>query len=104
VHNLRTEGAFVISAVRRGGKTSFIRVQSLAGEPCRIAPGNLAGPYDVQPLVGTPGPITWKQNTDGTLQLTLAAGQEAVIYPKGTAPDLSIAPALSGGKRYWGLP
>lgn len=35
-HNLRTEGAFLVSAVRRGGKTQWIRVESLAGEPCRI--------------------------------------------------------------------
>lgn len=32
--DLRTEGAFLVSAVRKGGKTSFIRIKSLAGEPC----------------------------------------------------------------------
>ncbi len=105
VHNLRTEGAFVISAVRRGGTTRFIRVQSLAGEPCRVAPGNLPGPYDVQPLGDTTGPIPWQQNSDGSLQITLAANQQAVIFTQGTTPDLTIAPVGTGTPRpYWGLP
>jgi len=35
-HNLRAEGAFLVSAVRKGGKTQFVRIKSLAGEPCRV--------------------------------------------------------------------
>ncbi|MBM3861319.1 MAG: discoidin domain-containing protein [Verrucomicrobia bacterium] len=35
-HNLRAEGAFLVSAERRGGKTQWVRIKSLAGEPCRI--------------------------------------------------------------------
>jgi hypothetical protein len=35
-HNLRTEGAFLVSAARKAGKTQWVRVKSLAGEPCRI--------------------------------------------------------------------
>jgi hypothetical protein len=35
-HNLRTEGAFLVSAVRKGGKTQFVRIKSLAGGPCRV--------------------------------------------------------------------
>jgi hypothetical protein len=35
-HNLRAEGAFLVSAERRNGKTQWVRVKSLAGEPCRI--------------------------------------------------------------------
>lgn len=34
--NLRTEGAFLVSAKRAGGKTIFIEVKSLAGEPFRL--------------------------------------------------------------------
>ncbi|OCT11481.1 hypothetical protein A8709_07375 [Paenibacillus pectinilyticus] len=36
IQNLRTEGAFLVSAVRKGGITQWIRVESLAGEPCRV--------------------------------------------------------------------
>jgi len=35
-HDLRTEGAFLVSARRVGGRTVWIRIKSLAGEPCRI--------------------------------------------------------------------
>jgi alpha-L-fucosidase 2 len=35
-HNLRAEGGFLISAKRKAGKTAWVRVKSLAGEPCRV--------------------------------------------------------------------
>lgn len=35
-HDLRAEGAFLVSASRKSGKTEFIRVKSLAGEELRI--------------------------------------------------------------------
>jgi alpha-L-fucosidase 2 len=103
VHNLRTEGAFLVSAVRKGGKTQFVRVKSLAGEPCKVLPGNLAGPFDVQGLGGT-GTVSFTSNSDGTVSIDLAKGDDVVIFTKGTAPDLTIAPSAGDGKRYWGLP
>jgi alpha-L-fucosidase 2 len=103
VHNLRTEGAFLVSAVRTGGTTRFVRVKSLAGQPLRVLPGGLAGPYDVQPLGGT-GAVTFTSNSDGTVTINLASGDDVVIVTKGTSPDLTIAPVAGDGKRYWGLP
>ncbi|HZI30972.1 MAG TPA: Tat pathway signal sequence domain protein, partial [Candidatus Binatia bacterium] len=35
--NMRTEGAFLVSAVRRDGKTLFVQIKSLAGAPCRVS-------------------------------------------------------------------
>ena len=35
-HNLRAEGAFLVSAGRKDGKTQWVRIKSLAGEPCRV--------------------------------------------------------------------
>ena len=35
-HDLRAEGAFLVSAVRKAGKTQWVRIKSLAGEPCRV--------------------------------------------------------------------
>jgi hypothetical protein len=32
----RTEGAFLVSAVRKSGATQWIAITSLAGKPCRI--------------------------------------------------------------------
>jgi hypothetical protein len=37
--DLRAEGAFLVSAKRSGGKTEWVRIKSLAGEPCRVRPG-----------------------------------------------------------------
>ncbi|MES2308452.1 MAG: alpha-L-fucosidase [Verrucomicrobiota bacterium] len=36
-HDLRAEGGFLVSAVRKNGKTFSVRVKSLAGEPCRVS-------------------------------------------------------------------
>ena len=103
LHNVVTEGAFRISASRKAGVTEFIRVRSVKGEPCRIKPGGLAGPYSVQPGGSTPGPITWSQRADGSLDIALAAGQEAVITKAGTAPALVIAPVVNPTAASWGL-
>jgi len=103
VHNLRTEGAFLVSAVRKGGKTQFVRVKSLAGEPLKVLPGGLAGPFDVQTLPGS-GTVTFTQNSDGTVTINLNKNDDVVIITKGTNPDLTIAPVAGDGKRYWGLP
>jgi len=35
-HNLLAEGAFLVSARRADGKTQWVRIKSLAGEPCRV--------------------------------------------------------------------
>lgn len=35
IHNLRAEGGFLVSAARREGRTQWVRITSLAGEPCR---------------------------------------------------------------------
>jgi alpha-L-fucosidase 2 len=37
-HDFRTEGAFLVSARRENGITTFVRIKSLAGEPCVICP------------------------------------------------------------------
>jgi alpha-L-fucosidase 2 len=102
IHNLRTEGAFLVSAVRRDRHTQFVRIKSLAGEPCRMAPG-LSGPYDVRSTRA--GRLHWRDLGDGTLQIGLDAGDEAVVVTKGTHPDLTIAPVrTSGTGNVWGLP
>jgi alpha-L-fucosidase 2 len=103
VHNVRTEGAFLVSAVRKGGATQFVRVKSLAGEPLRVKPGGLAGPFEVRALPGS-GTVTFTNNSDGTVTVNLARNDDVVIVTQGANPDLTIAPVAGDGKRYWGLP
>ena len=73
-NDLRTEGGFLVSAVRKEGRTQFIRVKSLAGEPCRIK-------SDLPASVKIIGPATDHIRAhDGVIELDLKAGEEAILY------------------------
>jgi alpha-L-fucosidase 2 len=87
-HDLRTEGAFLVSAVRRGGRTVLVEVQSLAGEPATLRT-DLADP---ELLPSSPHARADKQ-PDGTWRLTLAKGESIVLQARGApASDRTITP------------
>src|SRR4029078_199167 len=44
IHKMRTEGAFLVTAVRRDGRTKWVRIESLAGAPCILQSG-IAHPH-----------------------------------------------------------
>jgi hypothetical protein len=109
--NLRTEGAFLISAVRRNGETQMIRVKSLVGEPCIIK-------------TGMTGVIHWKisgtraaEHTvyvkagEDEIVLDLNEGDEAILSRGAEMPDWRIFPLESprkvvrffGGHKPWRL-
>ena len=72
--DLRAQGAFLVSAVRREGRTACVRVTSLAGEPARLEvtdPGELAAPGQ-------------KRLARNTWQLRLAKGQSVLVTPRGS--------------------
>jgi hypothetical protein len=96
-HNLRAQGAFLVSAVRTGGKTRFISVQSLAGEPCRIVSDM------TDPVID--GNVKSKSLGDGMIELALAKGESAILHPKGETPDLEITavPAQPNRLNYYGV-
>ena len=103
IHDLRTEGAFLVSAARRGGATQFVRVKSLAGEPCRVVPG-LRAPYDVRPLHALGRDVEWRDAGDGTIEIDLRPNDDVVITTHGAQPELTIGPVatdVSGPS--WGL-
>jgi len=98
-HNMRAQGAFLVSAARRNGRTQFVRIKSLAGEPCRIRT-DLAAPIRVL-IDGKPVNLA---SVSGELDLPLLRGQEAILVTEGTRPELTIAPVLSRGPANpWGL-
>jgi alpha-L-fucosidase 2 len=100
LHDFRTEGAFLVSAVRKAGVTSFVRVRSLAGAPCRVRPG-IAGRVTVRVLSG-PEP-RWHE-ADGVVEIDLGRGHEVVIHAAGSRPDLVIAPVrVTEPAPPWGL-
>ncbi|GLZ35081.1 hypothetical protein Lesp02_72680 [Lentzea sp. NBRC 105346] len=101
VDKFLAQGAFTVSAVRRGGKTSWVSVRSLAGEPLRVKPG-IAGKLAVSTPDGKPVP--WKRVDGEVIEITLAAGETAVVHPDGPVPDLTVAPVkISTPGKPWGL-
>jgi alpha-L-fucosidase 2 len=102
VHNFRTQGAFLVSAARRGGKTEFVRVYSEAGAPLRLRPG-IPGELTVRDRLGRPA--RFKQLPNGDLEIALAAGHEVLVHARGAKPDVTIAPVpVSRPGPPWGLP
>ncbi|MEV5388570.1 Tat pathway signal sequence domain protein [Streptomyces sp. NPDC052721] len=101
LHDFRTQGAFLVSAVRQAGVTRFIRVKSLAGEPLKLRHG-LSGTLTV--LLDDGSPARTRDLGDGTLAIDLPQGREVLVH-SGPRPDLVIAPVpLSEPGPAWGLP
>ncbi len=93
-HDLRAEGGFLVSAVRKHGLTQFIRVKSLAGEPCRIK-SDLPEPAKII------GPATAHlRSHDGVIELDLKPGEEAVLYA-GEKPDAVVVAPLPHQPAEW---
>ena len=94
IHNLRTEGAFLVSAVRKAGRTQFIQLTSLAGEPCRVR-SDLPDPIRVlggrEAVVRRLGP--------NLLEVNLYKGESVVVYSGDQVPDLAIAPVPTQEKQ-----
>jgi len=82
-HNLRAQGAFLVSADRKDGKTQWVRVKSLAGEPCRIRPG-------LEGTVRATVPI--KAVDNGAYDLVLPKGGEAILYTGDQPPTCEVKP------------
>lgn len=85
-HDLRAEGAFLVSARREAGKTRWVRIRSLAGEPCRVKPN-----FEGQPHVvgGDPG-VVLKQLGDGVYEIGLAKGQEVVLAAESKGAPFTV--------------
>jgi alpha-L-fucosidase 2 len=86
-HNLRAEGAFLVSAKRTGGQTQWVRLKSLAGEPCRVKldmPGEMRvtgrRAFQLEPLGGD------------TYSLDLQRGEEALLYTGDAVPRAIVRP------------
>lgn len=86
-HQLRAEGAFLVSAARRGGETKWVEITSLAGERCRIHLG-MRGP------IWTDGPesLALSFPAAGVVEVNLEKGQTCLFFSGNERPDLTIAP------------
>jgi len=97
-YDLRTEGAFLVSAKRSGGKTLFVAIKSLAGEPCRVKI-DLA-----EPIVAEGIPPTALRRVNGLLEIDLKKGEQVVLHTQGVAAPFTIQPLTnqSGVANAWG--
>ena len=94
--DLRAEGAFLVSARRAAGKTQWIRIESLAGEPCRIVPSLVGEVKATVPIKNLGG---------GCYELTLAKGREALLYTGDKPPQVLIEPLTVNPRDFntWGI-
>lgn len=94
-HDLRTEGAFLVSAVRKAGKTIGIRIKSLSGSPCILH-------TDMENPVLKASNASIKKLSNGEYELKLNKGETAILTPQGLSmPDISEA--YGKGEHFFGL-
>jgi hypothetical protein len=87
IHRMLAEGAFEVSAARRNGKTQFVQITSLAGNPCLIRTG-----LDEPTAVGGSRKFTIESARDKNDNLVTAIDLkkgETVLLISATAPAKS---------------
>jgi len=85
---MRAEGAFLVSAERKGGVTQFVTVTSLAGEPLRIRT-SLTGPV----IARGARHFTVTDCGNSIVQIDLAKGETVTLVSAGHAPATTkVAP------------
>jgi hypothetical protein len=87
---LRAQGAFLVSAQRRGGRTDWIRLESLAGVECRLAEpwpqeGSIVFAEDGSPHAHTVA--------DGVIAFATQSGRSYRVCPTGFAASSAGTPA-----------
>lgn len=89
--NMRAEGAFLVGAVRHGGKTREVWIQSLAGEPCAVRTDM------ADPQVTVEGcSISVRTDETGALHIPLKRGETAVVTPAGETAETAAGPTQPG--------
>lgn len=95
--NLRTEGAFLVTAAREDSQTKFFSVESLSGEPCIIQ-----SDIKVDSLLSTPS-VSISKKSDYTFSIKINKGQKISFHTKKTTslPFNYLPPKVETGN-YWG--
>ena len=87
-YDLRGMGAFLVGASLKNGKTEWVSVKSLAGEPCVLKVPDWNGPIRILGSKG--GAIA--PSGPGEYTLPIGKGEQLVVAPEGTSPSLVIEP------------
>jgi alpha-L-fucosidase 2 len=82
IADMRTEGAFLVTAVKKDGQTRLIRIKSEAGEPLRVKTDM------AEPIASVDGnSIELERAGEGVYEVPLQKGQTVVLSPKGSATE-----------------
>lgn len=97
-HNMLAEGGFLVSAARHEGKTAFINVRSLSGEPLKLKLES-GQKWDLR------GSRRFKVQNRGNdiLSIDLKKGEDVLILPQGTTMPLVVSPVDAHDSNYYGL-
>jgi hypothetical protein len=100
-HNLRTEGAFLVTATRAGGKTVYVKIKSLAGGSFRL---NIGSPVSGLLLKKDSGAEV-VSNQDESCKITLPKGKSIEFFVGKLKEDRLIEPVAPQKNRinYYGL-
>ncbi|MEP7231268.1 MAG: glycoside hydrolase family 95-like protein [Ginsengibacter sp.] len=95
--NLRTEGAFLVTAAREKGTTKFFSVESLAGEPCVIK-----SDIKVDSLL-TSSNVKITKKSEYVFSVPIQKNQRITFY-KSSTHDLQLSGTRTEGveNNYWG--
>jgi hypothetical protein len=99
-HDLRAEGAFLVSAGHQDGTTRWARIKSLAGGPCRVA-GIVGADFA---FVSTQPDASCRKLDSGDLEITIPRGGEAFLFngPVLTSPQIQPLAADTGSSNPYG--
>jgi hypothetical protein len=95
-YNLRAEGGFLISAKRTNGKTNWVQIQSISGEPCVVKVLDWDSELDCSDHSVHP-----KKNEKNSYSINLKKGQTVLLYPKDEKPEFIIT--ANNDSFHWGL-
>lgn len=85
-HDLRAEGGFLVSAQKRNGKVSFIRIKSLLGERCLVKTG-INAPLKIS--INGKNKIVAHQEV---IEIELLKDEEVILSPVNYTGDFVIYP------------
>ena len=90
---LRADGAFLVSGVRHGGKTAWVKIESLAGEPCRLTVRDWATAV-IRAGSGKIGsPVT--TTGEGEFTLVLPKGGSVTLASDAASPLPDLSPVVT---------
>ena len=97
-HRLRTDGAFLVSGVRRAGRTAWVRVESLDGQPCRLVVGDWVGTPVARATSGRA--VRVRGSSNGRIELDIPKGGWVVLAPDASSPMPALGPVTLASSQH----